>query len=390
VGHTLGLRHNHRASSAYSIEQLRSPEFTATHGTVASIMAYGRFNYVAQPEDKVKQLIPIVGPYDFFAIEWGYKPITAAKTSDEEKATLDKWAARQMDEPWLRFGGEDGPAAVDPTVKTENIGSDTVKATELGLKNIDKVVDFLVSATTEKGEDFKLLQEVYGAIMTHRRNWFNAIALNIGGVVEHRTLGGRGTETFARVSKKQQKEAVDFLIANAFVTPTKLLQPGIVNRFKYSGVASDISSQQAALLQNMLSTNRVRRLMDAEIMSGSEAYSAIDLVSDVQNGVWSEIANGSVPKIDPLRRALQRAYLDHMKTQVTPPASSSGSSFPFDLGDLGSGSGSTDYRAVARVALLELQKKIDAALTKTTDAMTRAHLLDSAKEIENMLAGPKK
>ncbi len=132
VGHTLGLRHNHRASQAYSIQQLRDPAFTAEHGNVASIMSYGRYNYVAQPEDKVARLIPIVGPYDRFAISWGYKPIPKAKTAEEEAATLDEWAARQLKEPFLRFGGEDGPSSVDPTVLTENIGNDAVQATALG------------------------------------------------------------------------------------------------------------------------------------------------------------------------------------------------------------------------------------------------------------------
>ena len=170
-------------------------------------MAYGRFNYVAQPDDKVKRFVPLVGPYDIFVIDWGYQPIPTAKSSEEEKPTLDKWAAKQMDNPWLRFGGEDGPATVDPTVKTENIGNDTVKATELGLKNIDRVLDFLVAATTTTGEDFTLLQEVYRAIMTHRSNWFNAVAKDIGGVVEHRTLGGRGTASsfaFRKSSKRKR------------------------------------------------------------------------------------------------------------------------------------------------------------------------------------------
>ena len=94
VGHTLGLRHNHRAAQAYSIQQLRNPDFTAKHGSVASIMSYGRYDYVAQPEDKVERLIPLVAPYDYFAISWGYKPIPKAKTSEEEMATLDEWAAR--------------------------------------------------------------------------------------------------------------------------------------------------------------------------------------------------------------------------------------------------------------------------------------------------------
>src|SRR5439155_11546530 len=152
------------------------PKFTEKNGSVASIMSYGRFNYVAQPEDKVKQLIPVIAPYDMFAIGWGYKGIGGIKFAEEERPTLDKWASRQIDEPWLRFGGEDGPAAVDPTVKTENIGTDSIKATELGLKNLDRVLDHLVSATTSLGEDFSLLEETYKSILSHRRNWFGAVA----------------------------------------------------------------------------------------------------------------------------------------------------------------------------------------------------------------------
>jgi hypothetical protein len=165
VGHTLGLRHNHRACSAYTVAQLRDPKFTEQHGTTASIMSYGRFNYVAQPEDKVKQLIPKAGPYDVFAIDWGYRPVAGAASAEAETTELDKRAARQMDEPWLRFGGEDGPATVDPTVKTENIGSDSIEATALGLKNLDRVTDLLVPATTRLGEDDALLKETYQTIL---------------------------------------------------------------------------------------------------------------------------------------------------------------------------------------------------------------------------------
>src|SRR5205823_5993446 len=170
---------------------------------VGSIMSYGRFNYVCQPADKVKQMIPVIGPYDNFAIAWGYKPIANVKRADDERPTLDRWAARQMDEPWLRFGGEDGPAAVDPTVKTENIGTDAVQATALGLKNLDRVLDHLVAGTTSLGEDFSLLEDTYKTVLNHRRNWFNAVALEVGGVIESRTLGGRGTESFTRIARER-------------------------------------------------------------------------------------------------------------------------------------------------------------------------------------------
>ena len=123
-------------------------------------------------------------------------------------------------------------------------------------------------------------------------------AQNVGGVVEHRTLGGRGTESFSRVPKEKQKEAVKFLLEHAFVTPTKLLNPAIVNRFKYNGVASDVQGQQTALLRSLLGGGRMRRLGDAEVLLGDKAYSATELVNDVQDGVWAEL-QGEAIRIDP-------------------------------------------------------------------------------------------
>src|SRR5262249_29632858 len=155
--------------------------------------------------------------------------------AEEEKSTLDGWASRQIKEPFLRFGGEDGPSAVDPTVLTENIGSDPVEATALGLKNLDRVMDILLAATTAKGEDFSLLEEVYGEILGHRARWFGAVSKQVGGVVEFRVLG-HGDQTFVRVPKEKQKEAVKFLLDNAFTTPTKLLNPKVLTHIKYTGV----------------------------------------------------------------------------------------------------------------------------------------------------------
>ncbi len=382
VGHTLGLRHNHRASSAYSIKQLRDPKFTAKNGTVASIMAYGRFNYVAQPGDNVKQTIPVVAPYDYFAIEWGYKNIPGAKSAEEERPTLDKWASRQINEPFLRFGGEDGPASVDPTVKTENIGDDSIEATKLGLLNLDRVLDRMVDATTNLGEDYSLLDDTYKAVLTHRRNWFNAVALNVGGVVESRTLGGRGKEAFSRVPKEKQKEAVKFLVDNAFTTPTKLLNPAIVNRIRYSGVLADVTGAQRNLLQSLLSQTRIRRLMDGELLQPDAAYSVTDLVSEVQTGVFSEL-NAEKPKIDVVRRALQRSYIDILKAELTPPAPPPPGTFVFGGGD------ESDFRAVARVSLRALKRQITAAISKAQDPITIAHLYDCDREIEAVLS-PKK
>jgi hypothetical protein len=376
IGHALGLRHNHRASQAYTVAQLRDPAFTSKYGTVASIMSYGRNNYVAQPGDGVTNLMPAIGPYDFFAIEWGYKPIPTS-SSDDERATLDTWASRQMDDPFLRFGGEDRAAFVDPTVLTECIGSDPVEATACGLKNLDRIMGHLVAATTTKGEDYELLEEVYGSLLNHRRMWLDAVVKQVGGVVEHRTLGGRGDETFVRVPRDKQKAAVKFLLDNAFRTPVKLLDPQVVNRFKHTGVADEIARQQRRHLADLFAAPRLNRMLDAELLTPDGAYTVVELVADVQDGLFAEL-KADAPKVDPLRRLLQRAYLDTLKREFegTDPAMGRPRA--------------TELRAAARVALETLHADLGAALRKTADPATRAHVADCAREIEVMLADAKK
>jgi hypothetical protein len=385
IGHTLGLRHNHRASQAYTVQQLRDPAFTATHGSVASIMSYGRFNYVAQPEDGVKHLVPILGPYDTFAIEWGYKQIPNTKRPEDEIATLDEWAARQIKEPWLRFGGEDGPANVDPTVLTENIGSDPVQATAFGLKNIDRVLDHLLAATTFKGEDFALLEETYNAILTHERAWYGAVVKRVGGVTEQRTLGGRGDVTFQRVPKYQQKEAVLFLLDHAFLPPKKMLNPAVIGHFRHSGVANDVLAMQRTLLQSLLNSARMNRLFDSEVLDPGEAYTAVELVNDLQAGLWSELT-AERPKIEPMRRELQRDYVDILKKEfehASPAAGGGAGGGP--VGKKDQGDRVSELRAVARASLRDLSRRITAALPKVTDVATLAHLEDIQSEIEAAL-----
>jgi hypothetical protein len=393
VGHSLGLRHNHRGSQAYTVAQLRDPKFVEKNGHLASVMSYGRYNYVAQPEDGVKKLIPVLGPYDYFAIEWGYKPIDGAKTPEAERKTLDEWASRQIKEPFLRFGGEDGPAGVDPSVLTENIGSDVIEATAMGLKNVGRALDYLLPATTDKGEDFTLLEDVYKQVLSHRRNWFNAVAKQVGGVQENRVLGGRGGETFARIPKERQREAVKFLLENALTTPTQLLNPGVINQFKYTGIANDVMAQQKALLQSLLAADRLNRLFDAEVLSPEKAYSVTDLVADLQDGIFAELKAGE-PKVEPLRRNLQRVFIDILRDEIDPPAAAPAATpTPGPRGPRGAaggGSSVSELRGVARVALEKLSKDIAAALPKTKDATTKAHLTDAAAEIAGVLDAAKK
>ncbi|MBD3675177.1 MAG: zinc-dependent metalloprotease [Planctomycetaceae bacterium] len=163
VGHSIGFPHNMKASSHYTLEQLRDPEFTKKNGTEASIMDYGRFNYVAQPGDGAA-LIPTVGPYDYFAVKWGYRQY---KSAEEEKKGLAELVAQQKDNPIFRFGNAN--PSEDPTRQTEDLGSDSLEATKLGMKNIDRVADNLVAACSNEGENYDLLQNMYDQLCRSER-----------------------------------------------------------------------------------------------------------------------------------------------------------------------------------------------------------------------------
>jgi hypothetical protein len=274
-------------------------------------------------------------------------------------------------------------------VLTENIGNDPIEATALGLKNLDRGLDYLVAATTNKGEDYSLLEEAYKDILMHERNWYSAVAKQVGGVRENRTLAGRGGETFQRVPKDTQKTSVRFLLDNAFITPKRLLNPTIISQFRYAGVADDVIGMQKGLLRNLLSASRLNRLFDAEVLDSKQAYTVVELVSDMQRGLWSELADQDTVRIEPLRRELQREYLNILKAEFEPP-SSSAQNVPI-LGPRGGGGAHvSELRAAARSSLRDLSKQITKALPKVMDEPTRVHLEDSLSEIEAALTAKKK
>ncbi len=187
-------------------------------GHTPSIMDYSRFNYVAQPEDgiDVADLIPRIGPYDIWAIKWGYTPIPDAKTPDEEKATLNKWAKEQDDKPWLRFDTA-GSGGADPGEETEAVGdADAVKSTALGVKNLQRVAKMLMSGTAYKdGDTYEQLSELYGRMIAQWGNEMNHVAGIPGGFNSQEKVVGQEGRIFSPIPKEQQAAAVKYLLDNA-------------------------------------------------------------------------------------------------------------------------------------------------------------------------------
>ncbi|MFM1769116.1 MAG: hypothetical protein RJA22_1645 [Verrucomicrobiota bacterium] len=361
VGHTLGFPHNMKASSAYSIEQLRDPEFTRKNGTEASIMDYGRFNYVAQPGDNAA-LIPVVGPYDFFAVEWGYQQFPGTTNAAGDKPHLDAIAARQVNDPMLRFG--DPNPGVDSTQQTEDLSNDPVRATELGLRNIDRVMGYLVSATCRENEDYDLLRNMYSQVLAQRDRELMHVVNVVGAVVENRLWFGQADRVYAPKPADRQRDAVAFLNRHAFATPTNLLRPDVLARLEPGGAPDRILASQRRLLAALLDDTRAKRM--AEHGNGATgAYLPIQLIADLRAGIWGELAASSVD-IDLYRRNLQRAYVELIGAIA-------------DRTDAGS-----DLPGLARSELKSLGAAV-AKVAQVSGPVTRAHLDDILARIERIL-----
>ena len=336
VGHSLGFPHNMKASSSFTVAQLRDPKFTNEFGTEASIMDYGRFNYVAQPGDGAR-LIPMIGPYDKFAVEWGYKSFPEATTYAAEKAKLDDIVARQIKDATLRFGD---PSGSDPSSQTEDLGSDAVAATEMGLKNLDRVASYLVKATAKKGEDYEDLRNMYQQLLAQRNRELNHVVALVGGSVETNLYFGDADRRFDPVPADKQKEAVTFLLKNAFQVPITLIDPAITDRLEANGAVDRIGNAQASVLRSLVNDNRVRRMAEQTSRNPSTAYSPRALLNDLRDGIWAELKADGVA-IDLYRRNLQRTYLEQM------------------IGEVGRDSTSSDLPALARAELRTLLTQIN-------------------------------
>ena len=369
VGHTLGFQHNMKASGTYPVDKLRDVSWLKTMSHTPTLMDYSRFNYTAQPEDNIpfEQLIPQIGPYDKWATMWGYKPIPSARTPDDEKKTLDEWAREQDAKPYLRFSTA-GTEGSDPGENTEAVGDgDAVASTALGIKNLKRVSDMLLPATTQAGEPFTDLDELYGRMLGQWATELNHVTVIVGGFNSQQKHGGQDGVVFTMVPRERQAAAVRFLNENAFATPTWALKPEILRRIEPSGALARVNAAQERILNSLLNNARFTRLIEQEAIDGTMAYKPADFMSDLRRGIWSELEAGPV-KIDAYRRNLQNSYIDLLsaKLNVRPSVTD-------------------DYRALIKAELRDLNNAIGAAMARATDRQTRAHLADARDQIAKAL-----
>ncbi|WP_144892329.1 zinc-dependent metalloprotease [Flavobacterium tiangeerense] len=373
VGHALGFPHNMGASCAYNTESYRDGAFTQKNGIAASLMDYARYNYIAQPGDKNIRFIRQMGPYDHYATNWGYRYIPNANSPEAEVPTLDKWIMEKAGDITYKFGSQS--SSFDPTSQTEDIGNDAMKASTYGLKNLQYVATHLPEWTSDVTNNYEDLDELYKEMLDVWGRYVGHVVTNIGGVYESYKKPNQKGSVYNVVPKEKQIEAMQWLQANAFASPTWIVNVNTLKNLDYAGYTERFRNIQARFLNSVLSFERLGRLLDAEIV-GSTNYKALDALADMRKGIWKEASAGANVTI--YRRNLQRAYIERMSYLMKEEIKSGRPSDFYNVAQ-------SDVRGLVRGELNVLKVLLTTARSAAVNIETKYHYEDAIKRIDLIL-----
>ena len=364
VGHTLGLPHNMGSSVAYPVDSLRSPSFTKKMGTAPSIMDYARFNYVAQPEDGDVGLMPDIGPYDKWSIEFGYRLFPNLTSPDAERPTLNDMIKEKAGNPLYRFGRQRF-SPTDPTAQTEDIGDNSMRASELGLKNLKRIVPNLIEWTSEETKDFAELKELYNNVFGQYRRYIGHVVANVGGVYEFNKTSDENDVIYTHVEKAKQKDAINFLNKNVFDTPNWLIDTDILGRIEETGITERIRGLQDRTLAQLMNPDRLNRMIENAAVNNATAYSINEMFDDLIASIYREAKSNQ--SVSLYRRNLQRTFIEGLERTLEMESNR------YEH---------TDMKAIARGKLKELKQMLSNA--QSNDAISRYHYDDLVDRIEEV------
>lgn len=299
IGHALGLPHNMKASSAYPVDSLRSGAFTQKMGIATTIMDYARYNYVAQPGDTGIRFVRQMGPYDDYAIEWGYRYFKE-NDPDYEKEVLKEIVDKKSLDPLYMFGSRGN----DPNTQTENIGDDPVKASSYGLKNLKTVAENLESWTTPTGASYEDLRELYVELIGVYRRYIYHVVSIVGGVYETLMVQGQDALPYQNVSAEKQREALAFLNTHLWRTQGWLFSPSMISKFERNGILQRITDLQKAALYRIISPRTLNNMLSQENTLAGSPLKVKELLQILQTDL---VANNPLKTVSD--RELQKNYV---------------------------------------------------------------------------------
>lgn len=360
VGHTLGLPHNMGASVAYPVDSLRSISFTKKMGTAPSIMDYARFNYIAQPEDGKVGLMPNIGTYDDWSIYYGYK-WNGNQTKDEERAEWNRLIKEKADDPMYRYGRQRG-LPLDPSSQTEDLGDDSMLASEYGIKNLKRIVPNIAEWTFVEGKEYEEQEDLYNQVFGQFRRYMGHVVANIGGVIEINTTQDQDKATYTHIDRNKQIRALTFLDKHLFETPTWLINQDLARRFEADGIVERISGLHERTLVQIFNFDRMNRMSENESLNGQQAFTVFDLYDDTREMIMSKNSKSVY------NRNLQRLYVDRLAKIIKSAKKEAHIS---------------DIKAGARGTLFTIYNSLKG--NKKMDSMGRMHVLDLKQRIGKVL-----
>ncbi|MDG2383847.1 MAG: zinc-dependent metalloprotease [Pirellulaceae bacterium] len=387
VGHTLGLRHNFKSSTFLSLQDLNDPEKTKETGLTASVMDYIPVNIV---QDGIKQgdfYSTTIGPYDYWAIEYGYKQLSGGTKG--EVAELKKIAARSG-EPGHAYATDEDTRGIDPDPFSNrfDLGDDPLVYAQKQAKLVASLMPGIVDRITKDGDDYNDARRSFNVLLaTHGQSMFFA-SRYIGGLDVSRSHKGDkdAPPPFQVIEANQQREALKLLSEYVLSDEPYQIDPGQYNllaplNWSHWGTPNKsradypvhdvISMWQARILSQLLSSLTLERLHDAElkIANDKDAFTAAELIQELTNVIFSELKDlkpgeysNRKPAISSLRRNLQRNYLASLSSLA-----------------MGETNAPQDCQAIAYAQLGELISKMnEAAKLEGLDSYTKAHLQAAA------------
>lgn len=390
VGHTLGLRHNFRASALLSPSQLNDRSITREKGLVGSVMDYSAVNLAPEGTPQGDYFTQSVGPYDEWAIAYGYTP-SDARTPQSETRFLDT-IARQAAQPEHAYAtDEDAFARLDPTTNVFDLSSDLLTYAPWQLENAIQMWQRLEKRYPTEGQSYNDVRVIFDEILDYYFQYSRFLTQYVGGQSFNRYRSGDtvGRLPFEPIPLEKQRQALKLLQKYVFDETRFHFSPTLINKLapsRWSHWGADLEYfnleypvydrvllLQTILLRDLLSGTRLARLRDAELRTRADQVLTIpELINTLQTDIWREVYQGDRSlKLSSLRRGLQRQYLNQLTAMVLRQ-----SSVP------------EDARSVAWYELKQLRAAIDQAIRRRSgemDVYTKAHLEETRDRLTKVL-----
>jgi hypothetical protein len=389
VGHTLGLTHNFRASTIYSEAELADREFTRRNGIAGSVMEYNAVNIAPRGEKQGEYHMSTLGPYDYWAIEYGYRELDPA----QEAAELERIAARSG-EPQLAFMADDMlyRSGLDPTVNTFDLGADPLLYARRQLDLGRELWQLTESRTLQPGENYALLRRNFNRGLFEVQQSALYAVKYIGGLSLRSDLAGSGRVPLEPIPADKQRAALALLAGTVFSAGSFDFPPSFLSRLAINDFDIDdakelgrsVPTVDVAVDQQVLAVHRsvltpllgpdvAQRLLNNElkVRDPTQALRLAELYATLHDAVFSELSSGE--DIPLIRRNLQREYVSRVALVMIRPVAT----MP------------ADARALLRADAVRLRAEMAAAQRRPRASVeTRAHLAESLAALDEALKAP--